>query len=62
MGKKTFNMKAGIGKARHVISFHDGVKTHNDKSPFFDIRIFGNKRAAKKFTKGLVAEGFSESS
>lgn len=35
MAEKTFSVKTGIGKARHVISLHDGVKTHKDNSPLF---------------------------
>lgn len=62
MAEKTFNVKTGIGNARHVVSFHDGVKTHKDDSPFFDVRTFGRKRNAAKFTKDLVAAGYVPSS
>lgn len=58
MAEKTFNVMAGIGKARHVVSFHDGVKTHKDHSPFFDVRVFGSKRSAAKFMKDLASEGY----
>lgn len=58
MAEKTFKEQAGIGKARHVVSFHDGVKTHHDNSPFFDVRIFSQKRKAEKFIKKLTAAGY----
>lgn len=51
-------MKTGIGKARHVVSFHDGVKTHKDGSPFFDVKVLGNKREVAKFVKDLSSKGF----
>lgn len=58
MAEKTFNVKSGIGKARHVVSFHDGVKTHKDGSPFFDVRVLRNKREVAKFVKDLSSKGF----
>jgi hypothetical protein len=59
-GLKVFRVRDSIGKARHVVSFHNGVKTHADHSPFFDIQICGNKRARHKFVKLLLAEGYVE--
>lgn len=56
---KTFRIQERIGKARHVVSFHDGVKTHSDNSPFFDVRIFSRKRDALRFTQQLKADGYS---
>jgi hypothetical protein len=55
---KTFNRTQNIGKARHVVNFHDGEKTHKDNSPFFDVEIFKRKREADKFVKGLIAAGY----
>lgn len=57
---KSFNHMQSIGKCRHVINFHDGEKTHADGSPFYDARIFGNKRAAQQFMRSLLAAGYSE--
>jgi hypothetical protein len=51
-------MQENIGKSRYVISFHDGIKTHKDGSPFFDIHIESNKRGAHKFMKALKSEGY----
>jgi hypothetical protein len=59
-GAKAFKVQERIGRARHVVSFHDGVKTHADYSPFFDMQICGNKRARQKFVKELTAAGYVE--
>lgn len=55
---KTFSVQQNIGKARHVVSFHDGVKVHKDNSPFFDVRTFGRKREMEKFVNGLKTAGY----
>lgn len=55
---KTFSVQQNIGKVRHLVSFHDGVKTHPDRSPFFDVRTFTRKREANKLEKALVADGY----
>ena len=57
---KTYYMRENIGKCRYVISFHDGVKTHSDNSPFFDVHICSNKRSAQKFKRALKADGYIE--
>lgn len=61
MATKSFNVRSNIGKSRYVISFHDGVKTHQDGSPFFDIRIVSNKRTLAREIKALKADGYAES-
>lgn len=60
MATKSFNVRENIGKCRYVVNFHDGVKTHRDGTPFFDVHITGNKRALNKFVKGLKADGYVE--
>jgi hypothetical protein len=55
---KTFNIQERIGRARHVVSFHDGVKAHRDNSPFFDVRIFNRKLDRQKFVTELKAAGY----
>lgn len=55
---KTFYTHTGVGRCRYVVSFHDGVKTHRDNSPFFDIRIFSSKLDTQKFVKELLAAGY----
>lgn len=57
---KSFRYRQNIGKARHVVSFHGGVKAHKDGSPFFDMSIFGRKRDAEKFMKDLRVAGYVE--
>lgn len=58
--QKQYRVNERIGKARHVVSYHDGVKTHQDGSPFFDIAICGNKRKLAKFIAGLRSQGYVE--
>ena len=57
---KTYNVQYGIGSARYVVNFHNGEKTHNDGSPFFDIEIFKNKRKLKSFTSSLKKQGYKQ--
>ena len=57
---KTFKVQHNIGKAKYVISYHDGIKSHPDGSPFFDIAIFKNKIKLNKFTKNLIENGYTE--
>ena len=55
---KLYNTSFGIGKAKYVVNFHDGIKRHKDGSRFYDIRIFSNKKEMDKFIKELVKEGY----
>lgn len=55
---KKFNIITNIGKAKYVVNFHNGVKTHKDGSQFFDMRIFKNKKDLAKFTNELISEGY----
>lgn len=57
---KRFQVQYNIGKAKYVVSFHDGVKKHQDNSDFFDLRIFRNKKDLKTFTDGLRRDGYAE--
>jgi hypothetical protein len=57
---KTFYTQNSVGYARYIVNFHDGEKTHQDGSAFFDIRIFSNKRKVATFCKGLLAAGYTE--
>jgi hypothetical protein len=57
---KSFKTQSGIGKARHVVSFHDGRKRHRDGSPFFDIRILKNKPQVADFVHVLKKQGYCE--
>ena len=55
---KLYNTSFGIGTAKYVVNFHDGIKRHNDGSRFYDIRIFSNKKEMVKFIKELEKEGY----
>ena len=55
---KTFYRLDNVGNSKYSISFHDGIKTHKDGSPFFDLRIFSNKKKMQAFIKSLIAEGY----
>lgn len=57
---KRFNIMTRVGKARYVVNHHDGIKVHNDGSPFFDIAIFTNRREMEKFISGLRRSGYVE--
>jgi hypothetical protein len=59
---KVFHWHHQIGKAKYVVSYHDGVKKHNDGSPFFDVEICKNKVNLAKFLKKLGEEGYVEKS
>lgn len=60
MAVKTFKTQENVGRVRHAVSFHDGVKTHQDGSPFFDLRTFSRKREARRFVLGLKNAGYAE--
>lgn len=57
---KTYYTQTNVGTARHTVSFHDGQKAHHDGSPFFDIRIFSNKRKRDSFCRELRKVGYTE--
>jgi len=59
---KTFNIMYNIGKVKYVVNFHDGIKTHNDGSIFFDIRCFKNKIKMNDYIKSLLKENYLEKS
>lgn len=42
-----------IGKCKYVVNYHDGIKTHKDGSPFYDIKIFKNKKKMNDFITKL---------
>jgi hypothetical protein len=57
---KTFYIQHNIGRAKYVVSSHNGVDTHKDGSPFFGINIFKNKIKLKNFIKSLKEDGYTE--
>ncbi len=56
---KTFNEIQGVGKAKYVVNYHDGVKVHRDGSPFFDIAIFSSLAKKDQFVRKLESLGFT---
>jgi hypothetical protein len=60
MNTPRFHTLANIGKVRHAVSYHDGLKTHADGSPFFDLATMRNKRARDAFCKRLRMLGYVE--
>jgi len=56
---KTYRLQYNIGRAKYVVTFHDGNKVHPDGSPFFDICIFKNKIALGDFLKAIKANGYT---
>jgi len=60
MREKKFYLMDNIGKAKYTVNCHDGIKTHRDGSPFFDINIFKNKKKRNAFVKQLLNDGYKE--
>jgi hypothetical protein len=57
---KLFRLKYNIGKAKYVVSYHDGIKTHKDGSPFFDIEIFKSQKKCNTFIAELRTQGYNQ--
>ncbi len=55
---KLYTINPQIGKVRHSVSFHDGVQTHNDGSPFFGIQMCRTARKKTVFVNGLKRQGY----
>jgi len=58
--RKVYYIQYGVGKAKYLVSFHDGVQKHKDGSNFYGIRIFHNKKDLAKFEQGLLKENYKE--
>lgn len=57
---KSFYIRYNIGKAKYVVNYHDGKKTHPDGSEFFDIEIFKNKKKLAAFVAELKKQYYVE--
>lgn len=55
---KKFNVMYGVGTAKYLVNFHDGIKTHNDGSEFFDVKTFRNRKKFNSFIAELMADGY----
>ena len=54
-----YSVQNNVGTSKYVVSFWDGVKAHKDGSPFFDIRVFSNKRKMQQFVRDLERAGYT---
>lgn len=57
-GGKLYTTQMNVGRAKYVVNYHDGSKTHKDGSPFYDIDIFSNRKDFDKAVKKLESEGY----
>ena len=57
---KQYYVQYNVGRCKYVLSFHDGVSTHADGSPFYDVRLFRNKKRLQESIRNLEAEGYKE--
>lgn len=57
---KKFHWMSNVGKAKYIVSFHDGIQKHKDGSEFFDCRIFKNKPSLNAFLQKLILDGYKE--
>lgn len=49
-----------IGSSKYVVNYHDGMKSHDDGSPFFDIRILSSKKKLEELKTDLNSCGYVE--
>lgn len=56
---KQYYIQENIGTAKYVVSYHDGVKTHKDGSPFYDIAIYKSSQAMYVFVNKLRSNGYT---
>jgi len=59
-GRKSYYTMDNIGNSKYSISFYDGKATHKDGSPFYDLRIFKNKKKYEASKKELQKQGYIE--
>jgi hypothetical protein len=56
---KKYNISFNVGTVKYVVNFHDGMKTHKDGSPFYDLATFRNKKKMSVFVQQLLAKGYN---
>lgn len=56
---KEYYVQMNIGKAKYVVNYHDGVKTHDDGSPFYDMKILKSKKKMDSFLEELTKKGYN---
>jgi hypothetical protein len=57
---KQFYERDNVGTSKYTVNHHDGIKTHADGSPFYDIRIFSNRAKKDRFIRALSKDGYRE--
>lgn len=57
---KDFYTQYGIGRAKYLVNYHDGIMTNKDGSKFYGIKIFKNKKLLKVFIDNLIGNGYIE--
>jgi hypothetical protein len=57
---KIFYVQNNIGRAKYVVSYHDGESKHKDGSPFYGMAILKSKGALAAFVQKLYAQGYTE--
>lgn len=57
-GAKTYRTMMNVGTVKYVVDYHDGVKTHPNGSPFYDIATFSNKKVRDKYLRNLEKQGY----
>ena len=60
MKEKMYHVMFSIGRAKYVVNYHDGVKTHGDGSRFFDMAIFRNKVDLNNFIDALERNNYKK--
>ena len=55
---KQYNIMFNVGKAKYVVNYYDGEKSHDDGSDFFDMAIFKNKKDLNEFEKELTSKEY----
>jgi len=60
--KKLYDLQYNVGKAKYVVSYHDGKTKNRDGSPFWGIRLFGNIKKRDAFIKDLKSQNYSYNS
>lgn len=57
---RRYYLMDNVGSCKYTVNYHDGQKTHDDGSAFYDIRIFANKRKRDGFVRELRTDGYVE--
>jgi hypothetical protein len=58
INKKHFYIMPNVGKVKFLLNIHDGIKTHDDGSPFYDIKSFKSSKKLTEFTDNLFKKGY----